>query len=119
MWPLYCDSPVSAQLSVKIKNLCEEFSLTQTINQPTHYTEHSSSVLDIILTTNDNHLILSGVGDPFLTQDIRYHCPIYGIFNFSKPRGKSYARLTWNYDRGDYILLRQKAAQTDWSNFTT
>ena len=108
---------LSAQLSVKIKNLCEEFSLTQTINQPTHYTEHSSSVLDIILTTNDNHLILSGVGDPFLTQDIRYHCPIYGILNFSKPRGKSYARLTWSYDRGDYILLRQKAAQTDWSSF--
>ena len=63
---------LSGHLSVKIKNLCEEFSLTQTINQPTHYTEHSSSILDIILTTNDNHHILSGVGDPFLTQEIRY-----------------------------------------------
>ena len=109
----------SGQLSANIKNLCEEFSLTQNINQPTHYTEQSS-ISDIILTTNDNHLILSGVGNPFLTQDIRYHCTIYGILNFSKPRGKSYARLTWSYDRGDYILLRQKTAQTDWtSNFTT
>ncbi|MEW8547700.1 MAG: reverse transcriptase domain-containing protein, partial [Candidatus Thiodiazotropha sp.] len=107
---------LSGQLSAKIKNLCEEFSLTQTINQPTHYTENSSSILDIILTNNDNHLILSGVGDPFLSQDIRYHCPVYGILNFSKPRGKSYLRMTWSYDRGDYILLRQKAVQTNWNS---
>ena len=60
----------SGQLSVKIKNLCEEFSLTQIINQPTHYTEHSSSILDVIFTADDNHL--SGVADPFLTQDIRH-----------------------------------------------
>lgn len=108
---------LSAQLSAKIKNLCEEFSLTQTINQPTHFTEHSSSLLDIILTSNDNHLIFSGVGDPFLSQDLRYHCPVFGILNFSKPRGKSYVRMTWSYDRGDYNLLRQKASSTDWESF--
>ena len=85
---------LSAQLSAKIKNLCEEFSLTQTINQPTHFTKHSSSLLDIILTSNDNHLIFSGVGDPFLSQDLRYHCPVFGVLNFSKPRGKSYVRMT-------------------------
>ena len=108
---------LSAKLSAKIKNLCEEFSLTQTINQPTHFTEHSSSLLDIILTSNDNHLIFSGVGDPFLSQDLRYHCPVFGVLNFSKPRGKSYVRTTWSYDRGDYNLLKQKASLTDWESF--
>ena len=108
---------LSAQLSAKIKNLCEEFSLTQTINQPTHFTEHSSSLLDIILTSNDNHLIFSGVGDPFLSQDLRYHCPVFGVLNFSKPRGKSYVRTTWSYNRGDYNLLKQKASLTDWESF--
>ena len=108
---------LSAQLSAKIKNLCEEFSLTQTINQPTHFTEHSSSLLDIILTSNDNHLIFSGVGDPFLSQDLRYHCPVFGVLNFSKPRGKSYVRTTWSYDRGDYNFLKQKASLTDWESF--
>ena len=108
---------LSAQLSAKIKNLCEEFSLTQTINQPTHFTEHPSSLLDIILTSNDNHLIFSGVGDPFLSQDLRYHCPVFAVLNFSKPRGKSYVRTTWSYDRGDYNLLKQKASLTDWESF--
>ena len=37
-----------------------------------------------------DHLLLSGVGDPFLNQELRYHCPIYGIFKFSKPRVKTF-----------------------------
>ena len=79
---------LNIQSSNKIRDLCNQYSFKQTINDPTHYTEHSSSLLDIILTNNENRLILSGVGDPFLSQDIRYHCPVYGILNFSKPKTK-------------------------------
>ena len=64
---------------------------------------------------NSNSLIASGVGDPFLGQDLRYHCPIFGIFKFSKPKVKSYTRQIWNYKQGDFQLLRSKAAETDWS----
>ena len=42
----------------------------QSIEQPTHYTVTSSSLIDILLVYNKDHLILSGVGDPFLNQDI-------------------------------------------------
>ena len=56
---------LSGQLSANIEDLCENFFRTQTTKQPTHYTEHFSSKLDIILTTNDSYLILSGVGDLF------------------------------------------------------
>lgn len=64
-------------MSRKIESFCTQFSLHQTINEPTHYTEHSSSLIDILLVSNKDHLILSGVGDPFLNQEVRYHCPIY------------------------------------------
>ena len=57
---------LNIQASSKIKSLCEQFSLVQTINDPTHDTEHSHSLIDIILTNNVNHLVLSGEGDPFL-----------------------------------------------------
>ena len=107
---------LNTQLSVKIRDLCEQFSLEQVINEPTHYTEHSSSLLDVILTSNKDHLILSGVGDPFLTQDVRYHCPVYGILNFSKPKCKSFVRRTWSFDQGDYTLLREKASTTNWED---
>ena len=44
---MLCQNP-----SGKIRNLCLQFSLTNTINGPTHYNENSSSLLDLILTSN-------------------------------------------------------------------
>lgn len=104
------------QTSRKIESFCNQFALYQSINEPTHYTETSSSLLDIILVSNKDRLLLSGVGDPFLNQDIRYHCPVYGIFKFSKPKLKSFTRHIWKYDQGDYDLLRTKATSTDWGS---
>ena len=60
--------------------------------------------------------MFSGVGDPFLGQDLRYHCPVFGILKFSKPNMKSYVRNIWIYDQGDYQQLRMKAAATDWAS---
>ena len=57
---------LNAHTSNKIKSICEQFSLTQTINNPTHFTEHSSSLIDIILTNNETNMVYSGIGDPFL-----------------------------------------------------
>ena len=105
---------LTSQSSRKIEDLCRQFALFQTINQPTHFTENSSSLLDLVLISNKDHLVTSGVGDPFLCQDMRYHCPIYGIFKFSKPKLQCYKRHIWSYNQGDYNLLRAKAAATDW-----
>ena len=100
----------------KIISLFQQFSLYQSIDQPTHFTENSTSLIDIILVSNRNNLVLSGVGDPFLNQDIRYHCPIFGLYKFSKPKFKSFVRHIWRYDLGDYNLLRQKASTFDWDS---
>ena len=105
---------LSINTARKIHSLCSEFALHQTISEPTHYTEASSSLIDLILVHNKNSLIASGVGDPFLEQDLRYHCPIFGLLNFAKPKIKSYTRQIWSYDQGDYQRLRAKAAETDW-----
>ena len=101
----------------KILSICQQFSMHQYITEPTHFTENSYSLLDIILVSNTNNVITCGVGDPFLTQDIRYHCPVYGILKFSKPKYKSFERQIWSYDRGDYDLLRDRAALSNWDSF--
>ena len=101
---------LNSQTSSIIKSLCEQFSFTQTMNAPTHFTEHSSSLIDIILTNNGNHFLYTEVGDPFLNQEFRYHCPVFGILNFTKPKRKSHLHHTWSYDQGDYNLLREKAS---------
>ena len=54
------------------------------IQEPTYFTEHSSSFIDILIVSNKRHVIHCGVSDPFLHQDTRYHCPIYGILNQSE-----------------------------------
>ena len=95
-----------------------QFDLQQTIDEPTHLTEYSSTLLDIVLTGDADHRIFSGVGDPFLTQTVRYHCPTYGIFNFNKPKRKSFCRHTCSFERGDYDTLREKASLTNWDSFT-
>ena len=101
----------------KVVSICQQFSLSQHITEPTHYTENSASLLDIIMVSNSNSLHLTGVGDPFLSQDIRFHCPVFGILNFSKPKAKSFERHIWLYNQGNYDLLREKASITDWESF--
>lgn len=104
------------QTSRKIQALCDQFALYQSINEATHFTENSSSLIDLILVSNKDHLILSGVSDPFLHQEHRYHCPIYGVCNFRKPNFHSYKRKVWSYERGNYNLLREKVTSTDWDS---
>ena len=100
----------------KISSICTQFSLYQCIDDPTHYTEHSSSVIDLLFVSNTDHLIHSRVADPFLNQDLRYHCPIYGIFKFSKPKVSSFTRRIWYYDRCDFNVLRNKVNAVDWNS---
>ena len=70
--------------SRKIETLCQMYNLSDIISEPTHFTESSSSLIDLFLVTNKNHIILSGVGEPFLDQNIRFHCPIYCVLNLDK-----------------------------------
>ena len=56
----------NVQTKRKVDILCTQFSLHQPIDQPTHYTEHSSSLIDIMLVSNKDKLMFSGVGDPFI-----------------------------------------------------
>ena len=54
----------------KIISLCSEFAFHQSVDEPTYYTETSSSLIDLILVHDSNILIASGVGGPFLGQDL-------------------------------------------------
>ena len=101
----------------KINLLCSDFGMHQSITEPTHYTERSEpSLIDLILVHNPDSLVASGVGDPFLEQNLRFHCPIFGLLKFPKTKVKSYTRQIWNYALGNYDLLRAKTFETDWDS---
>jgi hypothetical protein len=100
----------------KIASLCQQNNLTQLITEPTNFTEHSASTIDLLFVSKPDSVITSGVGEPFLDQNIRYHCPIFGIFRYSKPKSKIFPRIVWNYNRADFDLLRQKLVDIDWNS---
>ena len=45
-----------------------------------------------------------------------YHCPVYGNLKFSKQKHKTYTRLIWSYEHGNYNILREKASVFNWNN---
>ena len=108
---LNTSSPNSAR---KLNALCNQFGFTQCINQPTHFTEHSSSLIDILLMNNVQFLLKCGVGEPFLDQNIRYHCPIFAFFKFTTPKIPTLKRKIWLFDQGNYESLRQAVASQNW-----
>ena len=98
----------------KITNLCQYFNLFQLINEPTNFTEKSSTIIDLVFTSDKNNILSSGVGDPFLDQNVRYHCPIYFVLNFHKPVTPVVHRHIWLYERGDYESFSQDILETNW-----
>ena len=74
----------------KILSIFNQYNLDQLISEPTHYTEKSSSLIDLLFINNQTIILYSGVGEVFLDQNIRYHCPIYAIFKFDNYKQQSF-----------------------------
>lgn len=102
--------------SSKVLNICQYFGLENLIKEPTHFTEHSSSLIDLFLTSDKNNVLLSGVGEPVLDQNIRFHCPIYCVFKINRKSSATFNRHVWLYDRGDYESFARDISNTDWDN---
>ena len=92
-----------------------QYSLQQLVEDPTNFTEHSSSLIDLILTNDVNFVPYAGMGPPLLDQ-VRYHCPVIGFWNAPKPVSKSFKRNIWLYNQGDFDEYRRLLSLTDWES---
>ena len=106
---------LNEQPTRKITELCQQYNFSQLINEPTNYTESSSSIIDLLMVSNLQTVDISGVGEPFLSQDIRYHCPIFCIFKFKRHVVKPFRRKVWLYEQGNYDNFRQQVHDFDWT----
>ena len=78
---------------------------------PTYFSETSSTIIDLFLTANKDNILLSDVGDPFLDQNVRYHCPIYCVLNSKfRPQYVCSAQSGIRYNSG--IVLRKAGILT-------
>ena len=88
----------------KIKDLMQEYSMKQLITEPTNFTEHSSTLIDLILVRNTSNILTSGVIDTFIPYQIRYHCPTVVIM---KPQNKTFKRKVWNFKLANFKRYRE------------
>ncbi|XP_053383663.1 uncharacterized protein LOC123535923 [Mercenaria mercenaria] len=79
-------------------------------------TESSNSLIDLFLLSSACKIAICGVGEPFLDQNVRYHCPIFCCLNHIKPKTVSFKRTVWQFDTADYDGLRREASQVDWDS---
>ena len=91
----------------KITELVNEFHLSQLITESTHFTEHSASTIDLVLVRNTANILQSHVTDPFIPDQVRYHCLIVVYLKFTRPSTISFKRKIWNYKLADYDKYRR------------
>ena len=99
----------------KISNLKNQFSLHQLMSDPIYVTEHSSSLLDLILVNNPRTILLSEVGIPLLDQ-VRYHLPVIGVIDQPCTLNNSFKRKVYLYDRADFSSYREQLSQVNFDN---
>ena len=98
----------------KIASICRQSNLNQIINESTHFTETSQSLIDLIMVSDCVRVIYSGVGEPFLDQHTRYHCPVFCLLNFQSHNSPAFKRQIWKYEDGDYDTIKHKLHTTNW-----
>ncbi len=102
--------------SNKITRLISSYNAEQLITTPTHYTEHSSSLIDLMFIKHTQHVLTSFVADPFIPDLVRFHCPTITVMKFDKPNVGYYKRRIWLYDKGDYGKYREILKNSNWDN---
>ena len=88
--------------SININDLLQLYNHKQLITEETHFTENSASLIDLIMPRNTNNIVYSGVADPFIPDQVRYHCPVILLLKFARPSLKSYTRKIWTYSQADF-----------------
>ena len=99
-----------------LQDLMNTYNLKQLINEATHFTESSSSLIDVILVNKTNNILANDVCDPFIPNLIRFHCPVAVLLKFPKPKRNCYTRKVWKYDLGDYCKYRRLLSAIHWDD---
>ena len=100
----------------KIKELINQYNLKQIITEPTHFTENSSTPIDLFLIRNEANILYSEVTDPFIPDQVRYHCPILLLLKFRHLIVKTSKRKIWNYAQADFSLYRALLIESNIEN---
>ena len=78
--------------SNKLSNLIKSYNAHQLINNPTHFTENSKSIINVIILKHAHNAISSFVSDPISPALTIHHCSIACVLKFAKLKTNNYRR---------------------------
>ena len=100
--------------STYLKDFCNSFNLLQLISQPTRVTLNSSTLLDVILTTNSHLVIQSAV----ICTDISNHFPVITTLNLRAPKSQVTTVMTRSYKNYDPAVLCKDVSMIPWDTLS-
>ena len=108
----WCKADVTSLEESKIDIITRSYGLNQLIQEPTHILNSSTSCIDLILTSQPNLVMESGIHSSL--QSNCHHQIVFAKFYLSIFYPLSYERTVWYYERANTELMRRAIDQFDW-----
>jgi hypothetical protein len=108
---LNCDFQVPGN---RLEGILSTRHFTQLIQEPTHISQQSSTLLDIIATTSLDLVINSTVRSPSLSN----HCDVGVLLSLQKPKRQYLKRTVYDYKRANWRKLNQDIRGQDGKKYT-
>lgn len=102
-----------SELKNMFRDMLLQLDLYQIIKEPTHYTDHSAYLLDLIITDSPGFIKDSGVL-PLMGN--LGHTPIYGTLNINSKRQCNIKKTVWHYNNANIVGLNECITSIDWDH---
>ena len=97
-------------LGRKLLNVLDNYNLTNVIKKPTRITEKTSTIIDLIITSDTSKIITSGCYDTGISD----HNIVYSVINLKRKKSKPVIKEVCNYKKIDIDALRTDFEQAPW-----
>ena len=94
----WCSTVKNNKAGVVLENIKSTAGYNQIINKPTHFTNVSSSCIDLIFASNTSYL---STGLEQSIYDKCHHDIMYGKLNFDIPLPPVYYKKIWDYKKAN------------------
>ena len=111
---LNCDILKNSPESRVFRNLCSSLNLTQLITNPTRVTSQSSTLIDVIMTTNTALVAESGV----MENHISDHYLIFTVLKLKLPKPQPTFITVRSYKQYDRNTFLEDIAQEQWEHIS-
>ena len=111
--PLSINHSTISPFETNLKETIQSLNLIQLIDQPTRISQNISNLRDLVITSNINIVLDSGILPPFSQID---HFPTFVSLNMLSIPSQSTVKQIWDYANMDTERLAQLLTYTDWDS---